>query len=61
MSHDPDFDPVVGDRVFLSHEEDCLIPAGEYTVSQVNGDGSFHVGGNTAVWPRRILYFLHNR
>lgn len=44
----------VGDRVTLEHEEDCIIPAGTYTVSKVNPDGSFHVGGNTAVWPRRI-------
>jgi len=44
----------VGDKVILIEEEDSIIPAGEYTVSKINGNGSFHVGGNTAVWPRRI-------
>lgn len=44
-----------GDRVTLTDEPDCIIPAGEYTVSKVNPDGSFHVGGRTAVWPRRII------
>lgn len=43
-----------GDPVTLRHEEDCIIPAGKYVVSKVNPDGSFHVGGNTAVWPRRV-------
>lgn len=44
----------VGDRVDLKHEDGAMIPAGSYVVSRVNHDGSFHVGGNTAVWPRRI-------
>lgn len=44
-----------GDRVTLRHEAGCIIPAGQYTVSKVNQDGSFHVGGNTAVWPRRVV------
>jgi len=30
-------------------------PGGRHTVSRVNPDGSFHVGGNTAVWPRRVV------
>jgi len=44
-----------GTRVLLRHEDGCIVPAGFYTVSRVNADGSFHVGGNTAVWPRRII------
>lgn len=44
----------VGDWVTLIEEDDCIVPAGRYCVSLVNEDGSFHVGGNTAVWPRRI-------
>lgn len=44
----------VGDKVVLVDELDCTIPPGAYRVSRVNSDGSFHVGGNTAVWPRRI-------
>jgi hypothetical protein len=44
-----------GDRVLLRHELDCIVEAGCYTVSRVNQDGSFHVGGNTAVWPRRVI------
>lgn len=35
-------------------EPGCIVPDGEYTVSKVNADGSFHVGGRTAVWPSRI-------
>lgn len=50
------FDPIhVGETVTLRDEWDCIIPAGTYTVSKVNPDGSFHCGGNTAVWPRRII------
>lgn len=45
----------IGVRVTLRDEPDCIIPAGEYTVSKVNPDGSFHCGGRTAVWPRRII------
>lgn len=59
--HDPDFDPKVGDTVTLGEEFDCIIPPGTYTVSQVNPDGSFHVGGNTAVWPRRIIARISSR
>jgi hypothetical protein len=44
----------VGDKVVLKTEEDSIIPEGEYRVSKINEDGSFHVGGNTAVFPRRI-------
>jgi hypothetical protein len=51
----PDFDLVVGDRIGLWPEEGSIIPEGVYTVSKINDDGSFHVGGNTAVWPRRIF------
>lgn len=43
-----------GDIVTLVDEPDCIVPAGTYRVSKVNEDGSFHVGGRTAVWPRRI-------
>jgi hypothetical protein len=43
-----------GDFVVLAEEDDSIVPAGTYRVSKVNPDGSFHVGGNTAVWPRRI-------
>ena len=49
FADDPDFWPQVGDEVTLGHEPDCIIPAGDYIVSAVNPDGSFHVGGNTAV------------
>lgn len=44
----------VGQTVTLIDEIDCIIPAGTYRVSKINANGSFHVGGNTAVWPRRI-------
>ena len=60
MIDDPDFVPVVGGLVTLDDEIDAIIPAGEYTVSSVNPDGSFHVGGNTAVWPRRIVARFHS-
>lgn len=43
-----------GDHVTIKPEPGAIVPAGSYTVSQVNPDGSFHVGGNTAVWPRRV-------
>lgn len=43
-----------GDRVTLEPEPGAIVPAGSYTVSRVNPDGSFHVGGNTAVWPKRL-------
>lgn len=44
-----------GDSILLSDfEPGCIIPDGWHTVSAVNPDGSFHVGGNTAVWPHRI-------
>jgi hypothetical protein len=46
----------VGQQVTLRMAEDGeTIPAGTYRVSKINADGSFHVGGNTAVWPGRIL------
>lgn len=45
----------VGEKVQLSVEGGSIIPAGFHTVSRVNPDGSFHVGGNTSVWPRRII------
>lgn len=44
----------VGDTVTLKDEPDCIVPPGKYRVSKVNPDGSFHCGGNTAVWPRRV-------
>lgn len=43
-----------GQIVELHDEPGCIVPAGRYRVSKVNADGSFHVGGNTAVWPRRV-------
>lgn len=45
----------IGQTVTLTDETDCVIPAGTHCVSKVNADGSFHVGGNTAVWPRRAI------
>ena len=50
-----EYTPRVGDIVTLAHEDDCIVPAGVHTVSTVNEDGSFHVGGSTAVWPRRVI------
>lgn len=44
----------VGDIVTLADEPDCIVPAGTYTVSSIEEEGCFHVGGNTAVWPRRV-------
>jgi hypothetical protein len=44
----------VGQTVHLLPEEDSIVPEGQYVVSKVNEDSSFHVGGRTAVWPRRI-------
>lgn len=45
-----------GDQVLLGGFTDgCIVPDGWHTVSHVNADGSFHVGGNTAVWPHRIV------
>lgn len=44
-----------GDQVKLHGFTDgCTIPDGWHTVSKVNENGSFHVGGRTAVWPERI-------
>ena len=46
---------VPGARVILKgFERGCIIPDGEHVVSKVNDDGSFHVGGRTAVWPARV-------
>jgi hypothetical protein len=45
----------IGQTVTLIDEIDCIIPAGTYRISKMNADGSFHVGGNTAVWPHRIV------
>lgn len=47
-----------GDEVTLGDEPGCIVPAGTHRVSRVNADGSFHVGGNTAVWPRRIIAYF---
>lgn len=47
--------PIVGYFVDLEYAEDSIVPAGRYRVSKINDDGSFHVGGNTAVWPSRIV------
>lgn len=54
MKRQPDRTLRAGDFVVLTDEADCIVPAGRHRVSKVNPDGSFHVGGNTAVWPRRI-------
>lgn len=44
-----------GDHILLTgFEPGCIIPDGWHEVSEVNANGSFHVGGRTAVWPRRI-------
>lgn len=48
----------IGQQVTLRAEPGAIVPAGSYTVSRVNPDGSFHVGGNTAVWPRRVIMEL---
>lgn len=55
MTHYADGKMQAGDLVRLRDEDDCIVPAGTYRVSRVNPDGSFHVGGNTAVWPRRVV------
>ena len=51
----------VGSSVIL-HGFDCppatIIPDGKYTISKVNDDGTFHVGGNTAVQPSRVKAIL---
>lgn len=44
----------IGSIVHLRHEDDCIVPPGSHVVSKINPDGSFHVGGRTAVWPRRV-------
>lgn len=44
-----------GSTIILAPERGSIIPAGRHIVSRVNPDGSFHVGGNTAVWPHRIV------
>lgn len=47
-----------GVRVMLTGEDRAprtIVPSGRHVVSKVNADGSFHVGGNTAVWPSRIV------
>jgi len=40
----------------IGHTEapQTIVPDGWHTVSKINPDGSFHVGGLTAVWPSRI-------
>lgn len=43
-----------GDEVLLTDTPGCIIPAGWHTVSHVNPDGTFRVGGNTAVMPERV-------
>lgn len=48
-----------GARVVLTgFEPGCIVPDGEHVVSKVNADGSFHVGGNTAIWPTRVAKIL---
>lgn len=46
--------PRVGETVLLADEEGAIVPAGIYVISAINDNGSFHVGGNIAVWPRRV-------
>lgn len=43
-----------GDEVLLTDTPGSIIPAGWHGVSHVNPDGTFHVGGNTAVMPERV-------
>lgn len=43
-----------GKAVLLKDEWDCIVHPGWHIITSVNEDGSFHVGGNTAVWPRRV-------
>lgn len=50
----PDWTPSVGLTVVLGDEEGSIVPAGTYQISALNDNGSFHVGGNVAVWPRRV-------
>lgn len=49
-----------GDDVVLIDTPGCIIPAGRYRVSHVNPDGTFHVGGNTAVMPERIAEIVRS-
>lgn len=45
----------IGDQVALADfGPGCIVPDGLHTVSKINPDGSFHVGGRTAVWPERL-------
>lgn len=55
MTEAEQYKPRVGDVVVLGHEDDCIVPEGTYTVTAVNENGSFHVGGNIGVWPRRVV------
>jgi ParB/RepB/Spo0J family partition protein len=61
-SPDSTFSLRVGDTVELMgfDEDGCIVPDGLYTVSRVNPDGSFHVGGNTAVGQHRIAKHIRN-
>lgn len=47
---DSDFQPVVGDDVILDSDSSSKLAAGQYTVTDVNSDGSFHVNSH----PERI-------
>ena len=52
----------VGDKLTLEKfEKGDIIPNGDYIISSVNNDGSFHVGGLTAVWPSRIKKEKHGK
>lgn len=45
----------VGTRIrLIGYDKGCIIPDGWHTASKINEDGSFHVGGNTAVWSVRV-------
>lgn len=50
---------IVNSVVTLNDETDCIIPAGEYIVTKVNENGSFHVGGNTVIWPKRVINIVN--
>lgn len=44
----------IGDRVYLRHEEESIVPEGWRTVTALSKHGGFRVGGNTIVWPSRV-------
>lgn len=54
-----EFNLAVGDVVTLDHQPDAIVPGGvELTVTAIEPDGSIRLGGNTCVWPERIVSIL---